>query len=385
MATDEISISVVMPCLDEEQTVGICVEKAFRALNRMGAKGEVLVADNGSSDRSAEIAQSLGARIVHQPLRGYGSTYLRAFEEARGSHIVIGDSDNTYDFDELERFITPLRDGHDMVIGNRFQGTIMPGAMPWHHRYIGNPVLSGILNLFFRTGVRDAHCGMRSFTREALERMHLQTAGMEFASEMVINASKAGLRIAEVPVSYHPRVEGAESKLNSLRDGWRHLRFMLLYSPNWLFMLPGLALMCVGFLLLFVLVSGPIQIGPVHLDIHYMVLGSLLSLLGFQVLSLGIYAKVYSLAGHFQERDAPIEWLFKHFNLERGTILGTGVFLAGLAINAGILYRWATVGFGGQPRLREAILAMTLMVIGAQIVFSSFFLSILGIKRAKTP
>ena len=373
-----------MPCLDEEKTIGICVEKALHALRKMGSSGEVIVSDNGSTDRSAEIAQSFGARIVHQPVPGYGSAYLKGLKKARGRYIVIGDSDNTYDFGELERFVAPLRDGHDMVIGNRFNGEILPGAMPWHHRYIGNPILSGILNLLFRAGVKDAHCGMRSFTRDAYNQMHLQTQGMEFASEMVINASKAGLHIAEVPVTYYPRSAGTGSMLHSFRDGWRHLRFMLLYSPNWLFMLPGFVLMGAGFLLLLMLVAGPVQIGSIHLDIHYMVLGSLLSLLGFQVINLDIHAKVYSLTGHFQEHDTLIEWLTKRFNMERGTALGLLIFLVGLVINVWILYRWATVGFGGQPRLREAILAMTLMVIGAQVVFSSFFLSILTIRRAGT-
>jgi glycosyltransferase involved in cell wall biosynthesis len=242
MVLDRPEVSVVMPCLNEEKTIGVCIEKAMSAMERMGVRGEVVVSDNGSADSSVEIAESLGARVVHQSVKGYGSAYLKGITEAYGDYIVIGDSDNTYDFAELDRFLDPLRDGYDVVMGNRFKGGILPGAMPWHHQYIGNPLLSGILNLFFRTGIGDAHCGIRSFTREAFGRMHLQTTGMEFASEMVINASRAGLSMTEVPVTYYPRAEGSEAKLRSFRDGWRHLRFMLLYSPDWLFMIPGLAL-----------------------------------------------------------------------------------------------------------------------------------------------
>ena len=381
MTSDRVEISVVMPCLNEEATIGICVEKAMRALEQMEVLGEVVVSNNGSTDRSAEIAESLEARVVYQPEKGYGNAYMKGLTEARGRYIVMGDSDNTYDFGELERFIVPLRDGYDMVMGNRFAGKILPGAMPWHHRYIGNPILSGVLNLFFQTGIRDAHCGIRSFTKEAFERMHLQTAGMEFASEMVINASKAGLRITEVPITYYPRAEGSESKLHSFRDGWRHLRFMLLYSPNWLFMIPGLILFVLGFGMLFALVGGPVNIAGLHFDVHYMVLGSLLALIGFQIVALGMYAKVYSMTEHFEEKSRTLDLIFRHFNLERGILMGSLMFVAGLSIDLYILLVWLTQGFGEQPRLREAILAMTLMVIGLQVVFSSFFLSLLGIER----
>ena len=226
----DVEISVVMPCLDEEETIGACIEKAWQGIESSGFRGEVVVSDNGSCDASVEIAEKLGARVVHQPVRGYGSAYLKGIREARGQYIIIGDSDDTYDFTEVDRFVMPLQDGYDLAMGSRFEGEILPDAMPWLHQYIGNPVLTGILNLFFRAGVSDAHCGIRAFTRDAFQRMHLQTSGMEFASEMVINAAKADLHIAEVPVTYYPRL--GESKLHSFRDGWRHLRFMLLYSPT---------------------------------------------------------------------------------------------------------------------------------------------------------
>ncbi len=379
--THEVEISVVMPCLNEEHTIGVCIKKAMGALEQMGVPGEVVVADNGSADHSVEIAQSLGARVVHQPKKGYGNACLKGISEARGRYVVIGDSDNTYDFSELKLFIAPLQNGYDMVVGNRFKGKILPGAMSWSHRYLGNPILSGILNLFFHTGVGDAHCGMRAFTRKALERMHLQTTGMEFASEMVLKASRAKLKITEVPIPYYPRPEGDTSKLLSFRDGWRHLRFMLLYSPDWLFMIPGFTLLGLGFLMLFALVGGPVHLAGLFFDIHYMVLGSLLALLGFQVVSLGIYAKVYVVSQGFEEKRGLLKLLLHYFNLERGILLGGIIFAAGLTINLYILVLWLTVGFQGQLHLRGAILAMTLMVIGVQIIFSSFFLSILGIEK----
>jgi glycosyltransferase involved in cell wall biosynthesis len=374
-------VSIVMPCLNEEASIGVCIEKARTACERDGIDAEIVVSDNGSTDKSVEIAQSLGARVVYQPEKGYGYAYMKGFAEARGKYIVMGDSDNTYDFLEIERFLEPLRNGYDLVMGSRFKGRILPGAMPWSHQYIGNPVLTGILKLFFRRGISDAHCGMRAFTKEAYERMHLQTTGMEFASEMVINASRAGLRVTEVPITYYPRAEGAESKLHSLRDGWRHLRFMLLYSPNWLFMIPGLALFGLGFVMLFALVGGPLDIGGLRFDMHYMVLGSLLTLMGFQVITLGAYAKMYAISEHFEEKSRTLNLISRYFNLERGILMGSLVFVAGLGINLYILLVCLTAGFQGQPRLREAILAMTLMVIGLQTVFSSFFLSMLVIKR----
>lgn len=377
----DAQVSVVMPCLNEEKTIGVCIEKALRGLEALDLPGEVVVADNGSTDRSVEIARSHGARVVHQRRRGYGNAYLKGIAEARGPYIVIGDSDDTYDFSDLEPFVRPLQEGSDMVMGNRFTGGIMPGAMPWHHQYIGNPLLSGCLNLFFHTGVGDAHCGMRSFTRQAFERMHLKAGGMEFASEMVIHASKAGLQIVEVPVVYYPRPDLADSKLRSLRDGWRHLRFMLLYCPDWLFVVPGSVVMLLGLVLAIGLIFGPVQIGRVHLDTHFGVLGSMLALLGLQTAALGVCAKVHTRTHEFDERQPLVDWLLLWLNLERGTLLGGAIFGVGFVSDAAILYRWLTVGFDGQPRLREAILAMTSMVIGAQIVFFSWFLGLLSLEK----
>jgi glycosyltransferase involved in cell wall biosynthesis len=380
MTTIETEISVVMPCLNEEQTVGICIQKAWSALEELGTSGEVVISDNGSTDGSVTSAEALGARVVHQRRRGYGNALLKGIAEARGEYIVMGDADDTYDWSDLGPFIEPLRNGYDLVMGNRFSGEILPGAMPWHHQYIGNPILSGLLNLFFRTGVRDAHCGIRSFRRDAVEKMQLTAGGMEFASEMVINAAKAGLRITEVPIKYYPRPAGSEAKLRSLRDGWRHLRFMLLYAPDWTFLVPGFLAVAIGFTLMLALVWGPIQVGRLYFGIHYIVLGCLLALLGTQIISLGLYAKAYADVGRFGKPDPLLSRLKKVFRLERGILLGGAVSLVGLAINAVILVRWLASGFGELQAVEEAIVAMTLMVIGVQIIFSSFFLSILGIR-----
>ena len=268
--TTDVEVSVAMPCLNEEMTLGTCIEKVQQTLKALGIKGEIIVADNGSTDGSVEIAESLGAKVVHQPIRGYGAAYLAGIAAAQGKYIIIGDSDDTYDFTDLERFIEPLRNGYDLVMGSRFKGEILPGAMSWSHRYIGNPILSGILRWFFKTNISDSHCGMRGFTREAYERMALQTTGMEFASEMVVKAVQEDLKIHEVPITYYPR-EG-ESKLNSFRDAWRHLRFMLLLSPTYLFVLPGSLLFVLGLLVLLVMLPGPVQIGNHAYDIHVMTL-----------------------------------------------------------------------------------------------------------------
>lgn len=381
--TPEVVVSVVMPCLNEEATIGECIAKALRALDKHSICGEVVIADNGSTDRSIEIAASFDqrVRVVHQSQRGYGAAYLKGFAEAQGRYIVMGDSDNTYDFGELERFLGPLRNGYDLVMGNRFKGQILPGAMPWLHRYVGNPVLSGILNLFFHTGIGDAHCGIRAFRGEALEKMRLQTPGMEFASEMVINAAKAGLRMTEVPITYYPRQ--GQSKLRSFRDGWRHLRFMLLYSPTWLFAIPGLTLFAVGMLVLLLLLPGPLTVGGHAYDVHAMVVGSLLAILGFQVVNLGVYARTYAVNQHFDENDPVLVPLWRYFTLERGIYVGLTLLAVGSISLLWVLKRWVEVSFGPMDEMRLALIGMTFFVLGVQTVFSSFFLSLLGLKEPR--
>jgi glycosyltransferase involved in cell wall biosynthesis len=375
-------VSVVMPCLNEEETLGICLKKARDTIERLGLTAEIVVADNGSTDRSVEIARSFGARVVHESRKGYGSAYLAGFAAARGHFIVMADSDDSYDWTEMGRFLEPLRQGADFVIGTRLRGHIDPGAMPWLHRYVGNPVLTGTLNVLFGAGISDAHCGMRAFTRDALDRMHLRTTGMEFASEMVIKAAKAGLRTIEIPITLHKDKRSRPPHLRTWRDGWRHLRFMLLLSSTWLYMIPGLVLCGLGLVPLVVLYPGPIHLGHVEIDVHTMILGSLLMILGVQILTTGLFARVYSFEQEFDQGDRLLRALARHFNLERGLLLGLSVFLVGLAIDAHVLITWIRQGLGPLAELRPAILGSTLLAVGVQIITASFFLSMLSVKVA---
>jgi glycosyltransferase involved in cell wall biosynthesis len=340
----------------------------------------VIVADNGSEDGSPELAQAAGARVVREPRRGYGSAYLAGFAAARGDYIVMADADLTYDFGDIPRFIEKLEAGADLVMGDRMGG-IQPGAMPWLHRYVGNPMLTGILNLFFRTGVRDAHCGMRAVRREALPRLDLRTTGMEFASEMVIRAGKERLAIEEIPISYHPR-EGA-SKLASFRDGWRHLRFLLVHSPTWLFIVPGVLMALLGALVSLTVVA-QIEIFGREWDLHSMVAGALLMIVGTQTVALGLCAHAYGT--YFMgERDAWFDRMRARFRLEHGLMLGAVLMLTGLVLTAVIVGMWVNRGFGALSEERVAILAAALFIIGVQIFFSSFLLSILGLRRTNQP
>ncbi|MEI6632735.1 MAG: glycosyltransferase family 2 protein [Chlamydiota bacterium] len=383
MGTGGIELSCVMPCLNEEETVGVCVKKALETIRRLGIAGEVVVSDNGSTDRSVEIARSLGARVVVQPKKGYGSAYMKGIFEARGNYIVMADSDDSYDWTDLERFITPLRKGCDMVMGTRLRGEIKPGAMPWLHRYLGNPLLSGMLRIFFRTRISDSHCGMRSFTKAAYEKMGLQTQGMEFASEMVIKACMLGLKIAEIPVTLYPDGRTGRPHLRSFRDGWRHLRFMLMFAPTWLYLVPGLSLMGAGFVILCALLPGPLTIGSRLFDVHYMVLGTLMTILGYQIVTLGIYARVFIYTQRFEYRDEFLEKGFRRFNLERGIMLGLVIVLAGVAILGFILAKWIIANYGPLHEFRTALFGMTLVVIGTQTIFSSFYLSMLGVREPR--
>jgi glycosyltransferase involved in cell wall biosynthesis len=373
----EIVVSVVMPCLNEEETIGPCVTKALEGIRQTGLPGEVIVSDNGSTDRSVEIATELGARVIHQPERGYGNAYRAGFDAARGKYIIMGDSDDTYDFTQIDLFIEKLRAGSEYVLGSRFDGEILPGAMPWLHRYIGNPVLTGLLNFMFGLKSSDAHSGMRAFTKDAYRRMRLQTTGMEFASEMVINAARAKLKVAEVPITYYPR-EG-ESKLRSFRDGWRHLRFMLLYSPDHLFIIPGAILMLAGLVGMFWLLSGPHIVSGHFVDYHFMFVASLLTIVGFQVLLTGFYAKAYAFTHRFAPDDRMIQRFYRYFSLEEWILAGFVIFLVGLGIDAAIFVTWVEHNFRNLFAVREALLSLTLMVIGLQLIFSSFLLSILNI------
>jgi glycosyltransferase involved in cell wall biosynthesis len=373
---DEILVSVVIPCLNEEENIEACVRAALAALEESHIAGEVVVADNASQDRSAELARAAGARVVYEPRRGYGSAYLAGFAAARGRYIVMGDADLTYDFREIPRFVEKLDDGAELVMGDRMDN-IHPGAMPWLHRYVGNPVLTGILNVFFRTGIKDAHCGMRALRRDVLPRLDLRTVGMEFASEMVIRATKENLDIRQFPIEYHPR--GGESKLSSFRDGWRHLRFLLVHSPTHLFMLPGLVMALLGALVIALVVARLDFLGRAW-DIHTMIAGALLLIVGTQVLALGLCAHAYGT--YFMgDRDPWFDRMRARFRLEHGLLLGGAVMIAGLVLAAVIVGIWVDRGFGQLSEERLAVLSVTLLIVGIQIFFSSFLLSILGLRR----
>jgi glycosyltransferase involved in cell wall biosynthesis len=376
--TEAVKVSVVIPCLNEAPCIERCVRRARQALEGEDWQAEVIVSDNGSDDGSAELATRAGALVVHEPRRGYGSAYLAGFAAARGDYIVMADADLTYDFADIPRFVEELDAGADLVMGDRMGG-IEPGAMPWLHRYVGNPLLTGILNLFFRTGVRDAHCGMRAFRREILPRLDLRTTGMEFASEMVIRAGKERLAIAEIPIHYHLR-EG-ESKLSSFRDGWRHLRFLLVHSPTWLFIVPG-ALMALLGVLVSTTVLLQLEVLGREWDLHTMVAGALLMIVGTQVLALGLCAHAYGT--YFMgERDLWFDRMRARFRLEHGLTLGGALMLAGLGVAGVIVGVWADRGFGALSEERLAVLAAALFIIGVQVFFSSFLLSILGLRRRR--
>jgi glycosyltransferase involved in cell wall biosynthesis len=369
-------VSVVIPCLNEAANIEQCVTAAREALHRMQVPGEIVVADNDSEDDSARLAEQAGARVVVERRRGYGSAYLAGFAASRGRYIVMADADLTYDFNDIPRFVEALQQGAEMVIGDRMDN-IKPGAMPWLHRYVGNPILTGLLNLFFRTGVNDAHCGMRALRRDVLARLDLRTTGMEFASEMVIRASKERLRIAEFPIEYHPR--GGESKLSSFRDGWRHLRFLLVHSPNHLFIVPGAVLAGVGTLIVVVVGAGLDFFGRAW-GVHALIGGALLMIVGTQVLALGLCAHAYGT--YFMgEQDPWFDRMRARFRLEHGLLLGGLFTLVGFVMGVVIVATWIAHGFGSLADERLAVVAASLIIVGIQIFFSSFLLSILGLRR----
>jgi hypothetical protein len=376
---EAVVVSVVIPCLNEEGNIERCVRRARSVMEEARIPGEVVVVDNDSDDASAELAAAAGARVVHEPRRGYGSAYLAGLAAARGRYIVMADADLTYDFGEIPRFVEHLDDGAELVMGDRMDN-IHPGAMPWLHRYVGNPVLTGVLNLFFRTGVSDAHCGMRAIRREVLPRLDLRTTGMEFASEMVIRAAKEKLEIREFPIQYHPR-EG-ESKLSSFRDGWRHLRFLLVHSPTHLFVVPGAGMAVLGLIATLVALLNVELLGR-SWDLHAMIGGTLLTIVGTQVLALGLCAHAYG-AYFMAERDAWFDRMRARFRLEHGLALGGAIAVTGFAIALWIVVKWVDRGFGELSEQKLAMFASMLVVVGLQVFFTSFLLSILGLRRRES-
>lgn len=377
----EPEVSVVMPCLNEEEALGLCIRKIKKVFEREGIDGEIVVVDNGSTDRSLEIAKSEGVVSLIQHKRGYGAAYLKGFKESRGKYIIMADSDNSYDFYDIPKFLKALRDGYDMAMGSRFKGHMKKGAMSWSHRYIGNPILSGMCRLFFGTRLSDIHCGMRGLSRQAYKKMKLKTPGMEFATEMVFSALMRGLKISEIPIDYHPRK--GESKLNPVYDAWRHVRFMLFYCPLWLYFVPGLIGLTIGTAVSLLLLKGPLLFMGRPWDIHVMIFASMLSILSYQVINLGVYAHTFGIRHGLLRYDRITLFCQRLFSLEKGLLLGGIVFLVGFIMIIAIIAEWFVKDFGSLYRLRESILAMTLIVIGLQTMFSSFFISLLFVEKTE--
>lgn len=379
MNNQEVDVSVVIPCFNEEAAIGVCVKKVSEVFSRENISGEIIVVDNGSIDNSAQIAAGAGAKVVFEPVQGYGAAYIKGLRAAQGKYVVIADGDNSYDFYEIPKFLDALKEGYDLVMGSRFKGKIHRGAMPWKNKYIGNPLLSGLCRLFFHTELSDIHCGMRGFTKSAYEKMNLKCLGMEFATEMVMEALSKRLKVKEVPITYFLRI-GA-SKLRPFKDAWRHIRFMLLFCPAWLYLFPGMFFTGTGMLTLLALVKGPFLFLGHSWDIHMNILASLLSILGYQLINLGMYAKTFAVGEGYINYDKTITFFTKHFKLETGLLVGLVFFLIGLSVNLFIFMEWWQSSFGPLYRIRESIFAMTFMIIGLQTIFSSFFISLLIVRR----
>jgi hypothetical protein len=371
-----------MPCLNEARTLAVCIDKARQALLTLDTSWEIVVADNGSTDGSQKIAEDHGARVVAVSQRRYGNAFRGGIEAARGRYLILGDSDDSYDFGELPPFVEQMRAGHDLVMGSRFQGQIMDGAMPWSHRYIGNPILTRILNIFFRTGVSDAHCGLRAISRKAWDRLGLRTGGMEFASEMVIRAAQEQLVIGEVPVTLHKDGRDRPPHLHTFSDGWRHLRFMLMFSPLWLFLMPAFVLGFIGLPLLILVPFYDITLLGHVLSVHFSLLGSTLVMVAFQLLQLGVFAKLVFVADGIGE-DRLGRWALERFRVGATIVLGLVILLLGAGIDLEFFFGWVRSHYGPVDVHTTSLIVMASMlsVIGLQLVFAAFFLGILRASR----
>jgi glycosyltransferase involved in cell wall biosynthesis len=384
LAAALVELTIVMPCLDEVETIGACIAKAQRWLRETGTEGEVVVADNGSTDGSPDLAKEMKARVVHVTERGYGNAVMGGILAARGKYVVVGDADDTYDFGNLTPFLEKLRDGHDVVIGNRFKGGIEPGAMPFLHRYVGNPVLTWIGRLLFRRPCGDFHCGLRAFSTAAAKKLDLRTTGMEFASELVVKAALHRMRVAEVPTTLSRSVRSHPPHLRTWRDGWRHLRFLLLYSPRWLFLYPGLLLMLVGAGISFWLIPGPRVVRGVTFDVHTLLYAALAILMGFQAVTFAVFTKIFAITEGLLPEDPRLTALFKYVRLETGLLVGFALIGGGIAGTIYAVSSWQSVFFGPlapSETLRTVIPAVLSLTIGSQVVLASLFLSILGLAR----
>ncbi len=387
----DLELTIVMPCLNEAETLARCIEKALAGIAAAGVTGEVLIADNGSTDGSIEIAERLGARVERVTAKGYGNALRGGIAAARGRWIIMGDSDDSYDFSNIKGFVDKLREGYDLVMGCRLPnggGTINPGAMPWKNRWIGNPSLSFLGRLFFKTPIHDFHCGMRGFSADGYRRMDLKTTGMEFASEMVMKATIKGLRITEVPITLFKDGRNRPPHLKPWRDGWRHLRFMLIYSPKWLFLLPGTLLFLTGAAGLGVLSYSPMQIGRIHLDVGAQLSAGLWMVLGAQFISLAFFTKVFAVNEGLLNADTGFTSLIRRFTLERGLIVGLLTALIGIGLFLRAVMVWKAANFGVidyADNVRRLIPAAILVILGLQLISSSFFMGVLGLKTAGKP
>lgn len=373
-----------MPCLNERETVGICVSKALSSLQSAGLNGEVIVADNGSTDGSVELAQAVGARVVQVEQRGYGNALKYGIQAAHGTYVLMADSDDSYDFGHISRFVDHLRAGSDLVMGNRFRGGIHPGAMPHLHRYLSNPVLTALGRFLFQSPCKDFHCGMRAFRRDSFERMDIRSTGMEFASEMVVKASLLRMRVTEVPTTLSPDGRSHPPHLRTWHDGWRHLRFLLMYSPRWLFLYPGIACFLVGSAASLWLMVGPRRVGGVVFDVHTLLFAFGLTLVGFQAMAFSVFTKVFAITEGLLPDDPRLNRLFKYVKLETGLLVGVLLVILGIGGSIFALSSWARSSFGpmdSESLLRIVMPSVFALTLGAQIIFSSFFLSILGLRR----
>jgi glycosyltransferase involved in cell wall biosynthesis len=379
LAEDDLEISVVMPCLNEAQTVGACVDKATLALRLLGVRGEVVIADNGSNDGSQQIAHDHGARVIPVARRGYGHALRAGIQAARGRYIIMGDSDDSYDFSQLGPFVDQLRGGYDLVMGNRFRGGILPGAMPWLHRYVGNPILTGVLNLFFRSPIGDAHCGLRAFPKASCAQLRLATPGMEFASEMVVKASVSRQKITEVPIVLHPDCRGRPPHLRSFHDGWRHLRFMLMCTPTFLFLMPGLFLTLFGLAVIPGVVIAGFGSYAGILGPNFMYTASLIAMSGFHFLVFGVLAKYYAHLADPVYRDQRIETIVRFFSVERGLTLGASLMALAVILGTPVLVHWLQTYQVPDPG--QWIFAGTLFCLGLEAGGGAFLLGILQFRQ----
>lgn len=379
-----LEVSVVLPCLNERETVAICVAKALATLKAAGLKGEVIVADNGSTDGSQELAQAAGARVVHVDHRGYGNALRGGIHAARGTYVLMADSDDSYEFAHIPRFVEQLREGSELVMGNRFRGGIEKGAMPPLHRYLGNPVLTAIGRLFFRSPCKDFHCGIRAFRKQSYERMDIRSTGMEFASEMVVKASLLQMKVSEVPTTLSPDGRSHPPHLRTWHDGWRHLRFLLMYSPRWLFLYPGIASILAGLAACIWLMPGPRRVGDIVFDVHTLAYGFGSILVGFQLLAFAVFTKVFAITEGLLPEDPRLNRMFDYIKLETGLMVGAVFVAMGVAGSIFALSTWVHSSFGpitSENILRVVLFSVFALILGPQVIFSSFFLSILGLRR----